>query len=215
MSDIRKAYSITRRGIVVTSAATLSTACFGSFNLTRLVYDFNEDVDNKWLRWLLFLGLVIVPVYGIATFVDAVVINSIEFWTGDNPVDAKVTPAGEGRRVVSAPTENPSVVRHEVYKGDELERVIFVERDEDGTVALRDATGKPLTVAQSSGTGVEVVGGKGQRLVHLPGRGCKELADALDAGHPVAACTADTLERYGQGVALLSPVNGGHGSVSL
>ena len=41
-----------------------------------------------------------VPVYGFAVMIDAVFANSVEFWTGENPVTAD---AGNDRRVVNAP----------------------------------------------------------------------------------------------------------------
>ena len=74
--------------LALSAAAVLGTsACFGSFNLTRKLYGFNKDVSkDKFVRELVFLGLNIVPVYGIAGFIDAVVANTVEFWTGENPV---------------------------------------------------------------------------------------------------------------------------------
>jgi len=79
-----------RRGIVLTltAAAVLgSSGCFGSFNLTRKLYGFNKDVSkDKFVRELVFLGLNIVPIYGVAGLIDAVVANTVEFWTGENPI---------------------------------------------------------------------------------------------------------------------------------
>ncbi len=79
-----------RRAVVLmlATAAVLGTsACFGSFNLTRKLYGFNKDVSkDKFVRELVFLGLNIVPVYGVAGFIDAVVANTVEFWTGENPI---------------------------------------------------------------------------------------------------------------------------------
>ena len=77
-----------------------STGCFGGFQLTRKVYQFNREVSpDKWIRELAFLALAIFPVYGAATFLDAVVFNSIEFWTGSNPVLAK---NGASRKITTA-----------------------------------------------------------------------------------------------------------------
>ena len=82
--------SIRARFMALVLAAVIcisSVGCFGSFNLTRTVYNFNNDVsEQKWVKEVVFLGLLFVPVYGVASFVDAIVVNSIEFWTGDNPV---------------------------------------------------------------------------------------------------------------------------------
>src|SRR3712207_767327 len=63
------------------------TGCFGKFSLTRAMWDFNKNVSgNKFVQWAVFLVMIIVPVYGVGTLVDALVINSIEFWTGNNPI---------------------------------------------------------------------------------------------------------------------------------
>lgn len=77
-----------------------TTGCFGSFQLTRKVYQFNREVSpDKWIRELVFLALAIFPVYGAATFLDAVIFNSVEFWTGNNPVLAK---NGASRKITTA-----------------------------------------------------------------------------------------------------------------
>ena len=73
---------------VVTLGLLGSSACFGSFQATKKVYAFNKGVGDKWVVEVDFLAMSIVPVYGIATFADAVVFNSIEFWTGENPMSS-------------------------------------------------------------------------------------------------------------------------------
>ena len=79
-----------RRALVMTFAGACmmtTSACFGSFNLTRKLYGWNKGVsEEKFVRELVFLGLIVVPVYSIAGFIDAIVTNSVEFWTGTNPV---------------------------------------------------------------------------------------------------------------------------------
>ena len=66
--------------------ALLTAGCTGSFNLTRKVYNFHRSQSDKWADELAFLLVALTPVYGVATFADAVVFNSIEFWTGKNPI---------------------------------------------------------------------------------------------------------------------------------
>ncbi len=63
--------------------------CFGKFNLTRKVYDINAKVGDKFLRSAVTWAFIIIPVYGIAAFLDFVLFNTIEFWTGSNPVAEK------------------------------------------------------------------------------------------------------------------------------
>ncbi len=63
------------------------TSCFGEFALVKKVYKWNEDVvDNKFAQSLLFYGLNIIPVYGLAGAVDLYILNLIEFWSGSIPM---------------------------------------------------------------------------------------------------------------------------------
>lgn len=80
-------------------------ACLGQGALGRRVLKFNLDVvENKWSRWLVFLALNVIPVYPIAGAIDLVIINSIEFHTGTNPLTGKPRLAvREGHEEVVAP----------------------------------------------------------------------------------------------------------------
>ncbi len=80
--------------LILGSAAILvsTTGCFGSFSFTKKLYQFNKGVGDKFIQELVFIGLVILPIYEIAAIGDVIVFNLIEFWTGSNPVALK---AGE------------------------------------------------------------------------------------------------------------------------
>lgn len=68
-------------------ASFMFSSCIGSFALWHSVLDWNQKTtNNKFVNELIFVALNIVPVYSIAAFADVVVFNSIEFWTGENPV---------------------------------------------------------------------------------------------------------------------------------
>lgn len=62
------------------------TGCFGSFKLVQKIHQFNDSVNNKVLKNLLFYVLIFFPVYSISSFLDIVIFNLIEFWTGSNPL---------------------------------------------------------------------------------------------------------------------------------
>lgn len=69
------------------SIVITQTGCFGEFALTRKVYDWNDGLsDNKFVKSLVFWGLNIIPVYGVAGFLDVIIFNLIEFWSGSNPI---------------------------------------------------------------------------------------------------------------------------------
>jgi hypothetical protein len=70
-------------------AAMLMQGCYGNFALTRKLYTWNGSLGDKWINTLATWAMVILPIYGIAGFADFVILNTIEFWTGKNPVAMK------------------------------------------------------------------------------------------------------------------------------
>lgn len=72
--------------MVLVVIATSLQGCYGKFALTRKVYNMNGEVHDKFMRSGLTWVLVILPVYGIAGLADFVILNTIEFWSGRNPV---------------------------------------------------------------------------------------------------------------------------------
>jgi len=76
-----------RMGITLVALGVLVSGCYGPFNLTRRLYQWNSQVGDKWEKELVFLLLVALPVYELGAVGDAVIFNSMEFWTGKNPVD--------------------------------------------------------------------------------------------------------------------------------
>ena len=95
---------------VLLSATIVFSSCIGSFRLTNNIKDWNESIGNKWVNELVFIAMHIVPVYEIAMMVDGVVLNSIEFWTGNNVVmeegDTKVVTNSEGEEIKVTALEN-------------------------------------------------------------------------------------------------------------
>lgn len=75
--------------VIMLSVVLLLSSCIGSFQLTNSVYDWNKTVGDKFVNELVFLAAVIVPVYEVALLVDGLVLNSIEFWSGNNPMTMK------------------------------------------------------------------------------------------------------------------------------
>lgn len=74
-------------GAAALSIMITQTGCFGSFGLVKTIYEANDNAsDNKIVKTLLMYVLMIVPVYQVAGFLDIVVFNLIEFWSGSNPI---------------------------------------------------------------------------------------------------------------------------------
>lgn len=64
----------------------LLTSCIGSFPLFNKTRSWNENVGRKGVNELVFVAFWVVPVYPVTLLSDLVVLNSIEFWSGTNPL---------------------------------------------------------------------------------------------------------------------------------
>ena len=71
---------------LLAAALTLSS-CIGSFGLFNKVLDWNKGLSNKFVNEIVFI--LISPAYVVCGAVDLLVLNTVEFWSGTNPV-AKV-----------------------------------------------------------------------------------------------------------------------------
>ena len=143
--------------------APLASACFGSFNLTRKVYQFNKSISpDKWLRWLTFLALNIMPVYPFASLVDVFFANAWEFWSGNNPITAQLEPqtvVGPNGEVASlVPLENGARIVITEPSGAVREATLL--REAPGVVAAYDGEGR--LVSRLVG-----LGGESPRLVEV------------------------------------------------
>ena len=77
--------NLTKPVIAVLLGTLTFSSCIGSFGLTNSVLDWNKRAtDNKFVNEIIFV--LITPAYAVCSFADLLVINSIEFWTGDKVI---------------------------------------------------------------------------------------------------------------------------------
>ena len=75
--------------LLVASVPSL-TGCYGPFRLSTKLHNWNGQVSNKkFVNELVFLGFCILPAYELCLLGDALIFNSIEFWSGNNPISMK------------------------------------------------------------------------------------------------------------------------------
>ena len=75
--------------LLVASVPSL-TGCYGPFRLSTKLHNWNGQVSNKkFVNELVFLGFCILPAYELCLLGDALIFNSIEFWSGHNPISMK------------------------------------------------------------------------------------------------------------------------------
>jgi len=97
-----KKFYLTAAVVLVLGTSLITTSCIGSFALTNKVLNWNKQVGSKFVNELVFFAFWVLPVYEVTGLADLLVINSIEFWSGDNPVTAstKVIDTDNGRYLV-------------------------------------------------------------------------------------------------------------------
>ena len=101
------------------SGSIMFTSCIGSFGLSNKVLSWNKGLGNKFVNEVVFLAFWIVHVYQITMFADILVLNSIEFWTGSNPVSASVKEVkGQNGNYTVETTEDGYNISNE--KGQEM-----------------------------------------------------------------------------------------------
>ncbi len=136
-----------KRGLSIAVAAltlgsVLLAGCFGKFTLVRGLYQFNKQVEDKFVRSLVFDIMVIVPVYEVAGLIDWAVLNVIEFWTGKNPVVIKITEI-DGERFVqtlSRAADGGVQMRIERYSGATLVDTLVVSNGPEAGRATAERT---------------------------------------------------------------------------
>lgn len=158
----------------VLAVALMTSGCFGSFNLVRKVYNFNKECsDEKWVRELAYLVMTYIPVYGVAGLADALIFNSIEFWTGSNPITAETAAAPSTRRIVRNNTEmimtrrstevGPELVIEQL-KGGVLTSTVHIQ-PHDGKLVASDEIGQTVFSAETLADGsVKVSDAQGKQL---------------------------------------------------
>lgn len=170
---------------LLAGSSVAMSGCFGGFALTRKLYGFNSGVSNKWIRWLVFLLFYVFLVYGVAVFIDSLVFNSIEFWTGKSPLSLqKRIPGEKGEEaVVSAPSEDELVIEIRDKKGAKVKKMALKRMND--AIWLESDDGQTFRVGEdpSGGKGSTRVSDKaGTALAHMSAQEWKKTEARLDSG---------------------------------
>lgn len=116
-------------------ASMLLPSCIGSFSLTSKLMGWNKTIGTKFVNELVFFAFWVLPVYEVSSLADLVVLNSIEFWSGVNPVatGTKVIEGNDGKYLVKSDKKgytitsqtDGSIVRLEYNKSEDGWNVIL------------------------------------------------------------------------------------------
>ena len=148
----------------VLASSMLFSSCIGSFKLWNNLKSWNQGVGNKFVNELVFIGLNIVPVYGIAYLADVLVLNSIEFWSGRSAMaenSIKEVEGENGTYMVERRNDGYTLTNKDTKESLDLvfneetqtwsantpEGVIeLVKLNEDGTATVNMQNGTAMTI---------------------------------------------------------------------
>jgi hypothetical protein len=141
----------------LTIVALAITGCTGSFRATKNVNNFHRHRSQKLIDELVFLGCI--PIYGVAVLGDVIIFNTIEFWSGRNPITASqrdsgnFAKGGETQNVFMEACSYNEVdgtitIQHPSFPENKL----IIKRNTSGIVA-QDASGNVLYTSSEDPSG--------------------------------------------------------------
>ncbi len=161
-----KKFNLKLTATVMICGAFLFSSCVGSFGLHNRLSNWNQNVGSKFVNELVYLVFNIIPVYGVCYLADALVINSIEFWSGSNPMasigDVKKVQGENGNYLVET-LENGYSITKEGEENASMELLYdknlntwnvvangvsteLIRLNENGTATMSLPNGEDLTV---------------------------------------------------------------------
>ena len=160
------------------SGTILFSSCVGSFGLFNRISSWNQSIGTKFVNELVFLALNIVPVYGVAYLADALVINSIEFWSGTNPManvgDVKKVKGENGDYLVKTLENGYSITK----EGEDSAMELIYNKEANTWNVVADGVSTELLKMNNDGTAE----------MNLPNG--DKMNVTLDAQGMMAACQA-------------------------
>lgn len=152
--------------ILLVSSSLMFQSCIGNFSLTNKVLAWNHQVSNKFVNELVFFAFWILPVYEVTAVADLLVINSIEFWSGNSPLEAhnKVIDTDQGKYLLASDSKgykitapNGDIMQFEYnsesdvwsFAKNDNEKIEFLKFEDDSHVKILGSDGKFVDVELS------------------------------------------------------------------
>lgn len=135
--------------VLTLTGSFLTTSCIGSFALTNKLLAWNQQVGSKFVNELVFFAFWILPVYEVSSLADVLVLNSIEFWSGNNPVarGTKVIDGQDGRYLVECDGKGYTITSE---NDKSVVRLDFDDKDNSWSVNFDGTSHKFMTFVDDS-----------------------------------------------------------------
>ena len=168
--------------VLLMMAAALAPSlggCFGKFAVTRKVYELNASVHDRYLRNVVTWAFIFFPVYWVSGVLDLFIFNTIEFWSGRNPVIAgeqsfRYSRGDEQFNVRAVKNNDLITFTIDRYRGATYLDTLTISSDlatDSSSVVYRQPGGTSRHVAKGIG-----YGSAGFYALTLPGHGAAAVA---------------------------------------
>lgn len=151
--------------VMTLGLSLITTSCIGSFSLTNQLLSWNKTVSNKFVNELVFIAFCVIPVYEVTAVADILVLNSIEFWSGKNPVtaDTRIVEGSDGKYLVESDSKGYTITSQQ--DGSTV-RLDYNDSDDSWSVQTPDGPVKFMSFVDTDH--VKLLDSKGQyQIVEL------------------------------------------------
>lgn len=178
--------TITVATILLLASTLTLNSCIGSFALTNKVLSWNNQVGSKFVNELVFFAFWVLPVYEVTTLADMLVLNSIEFWSGSNPMSAstKIVDTDHGRYMIDYDGKGYTVT---CQNSGQHMRFDFIEDSHTWQLDYEGQRYDLLTFIDDTHVSMPLPGG-GSRIVEL--NESEVMAYGAEAGAPLQMALA-------------------------
>jgi len=134
------------------AGSVLLSGCLEQNALFNQVQDWNASAtDEKFVDQGISFAFWIIPVYPLTLFADVIILNSIEFWTGSNPVSGKSAKVAGTSETVTDGLGNMATL---TYNADGSVSVVAKEGQKEESYVLVRQNGE---LVKMQGDGQEVL----------------------------------------------------------
>lgn len=128
-----KKITMTVATVLLLAGSMTLNSCIGSFALSKKVLAWNNQVGSKFVNELVFFCFWVLPVYEVSMLADVLVINTIEFWSGSNPMTASVksVDTDHGRYLIACDGKGYTVTHEATGQATRLD---FIEEEQTWAV---------------------------------------------------------------------------------
>ena len=161
----------------IVSGSFLFSSCIGPFALSNKLLAWNQTVSDKFVNALLFI--VLSPAYAVTMTGDLLLFNTIEFWTGDNPIEAGVVTKVQGDNGVYTVETLENGYKIEDEAG-QINQFIYDQESNTWSLVANEKTTKLVTISDDNKNAIVYLPNGEERNVELSDKGVLALRQYVE-----------------------------------